>query len=272
MSAEPISPILAEPHPGTDAATTRSSTRGEHRGWPLRWADGGLLVGLYVLLTAVGVTVGLLITHPFKDSGLTRVDRSIAEWFANNRTGTLNTLTTVGSQLSDTMTKIPVTALVCVAMAIVWRRWREPLLVALTLIVEAAAFITITLIVSRPRPDVPRLESSPVDSSFPSGHTAAAVVYAAIVVVIFWHTRSRWIRALSVAVVTLITLAVGLSRMYRGMHFLSDVVFGALLGGVTVIAVTAILQRADRRSARSARGPVVAGDPPTAQEPARRQV
>jgi membrane-associated phospholipid phosphatase len=218
----------------------------------LRRADGARLVGLYLLLTAVGVGVGLLLTHPFRDSAVTRTDRAIAEWFASNRTGTLNALTAVGSQLSDTMIKIPVTALLCVVVFVAWRRWLEPLTVAVPLIVEATAFITITFIVRRPRPDVPRLEGSPVDSSFPSGHTAAAVVYAAVVVVIFWHTRSRWIRVLAVAVVTFVSIAVGLSRMQRGMHFLSDVVFGGLLGAATVIVVTAILTRADRRRVRPA--------------------
>ena len=54
-------------------------------------------------------------------------------------------------------------------MLVVWRRWLEPLVVAVPLIVEAAAFITITFIVRRPRPDVPRLEGSPVDSIVPVG-------------------------------------------------------------------------------------------------------
>ena len=51
---------------------------------------------------------------------------------------------------------------------------------------------------------------------------------------------------LAITVVTLVSIAVGVSRMQRGMHFLSDVVFGGLLGAATVIVVTAILTRADR--------------------------
>ena len=252
MSSEPISPMPGQPTRAPGAATVRSSSRSTGRAWPLRREDGVRLVGLYLVLTAVGVGVGLLLTRPFRDSAITRTDRAVAEWFAGRRTPTLNDLTAIGSQLSDTMIKIPVTALLCVVMFLVWRRWLEPLVVAVPLIVEAAAFITITFIVRRPRPDVPRLEGSPVDSSFPSGHTAAAVVYAAVVVVIFWHTRSRWIRVLAIAVVTLVSIAVGVSRMQRGMHFLSDVVFGALLGAATVLVVTIILVRADRATREGA--------------------
>jgi undecaprenyl-diphosphatase len=140
--------------------------------------------------------------------------------------------------------KIVVTAVIAIVMLIVWKRWLEPLVVAVSLILEALTFITVTWLVGRPRPDVPRLETSPVGSSYPSGHVGAAVAYSAIVVVLFWHTRRRWIRVLAVAVVAILPVLVGVARVYRGMHFFSDVVFGALLGGASVIAAVTVLTRA----------------------------
>ena len=143
--------------------------------------------------------------------------------------------------MAETLVKIVVTAVLALVMYAVWRRWVEPLLLALSLILEAAAFITVTWIVGRPRPDVVRLEDSPVGSSFPSGHVAAAAAYSAIAVIVFWHTRSRWARALSVALSIAIPVVVGLSRMYRGMHYLSDVIAGVVLGAVSVAITTKIL-------------------------------
>jgi undecaprenyl-diphosphatase len=72
----------------------------------------------------------------------------------------------------------------------------------------------------------------------------AAVVYSGIIVVVFWHTRRQWIRVLAAAVAVLIPAFVGFSRIYRGMHFLTDVVFGALLGGAAVFSTAVILRRA----------------------------
>ena len=63
--------------------------------------------------------------------------------------------------------------------------------------------------------------------------------------VIFWHTRqpldprSRWSRSACI-----IPVCVGLARMYRGMHFFTDVVFGAVLGGASVIVTTVVLRHA----------------------------
>jgi len=126
----------------------------------------------------------------------------------------------------------------------VWRRWREPLMVAVPLVLEAAAFITITFIVRRPRPDVPRLDESPVDTAFPSGHVAAAMCYGAIVIVALWRTRHRWIPVLLAVFVLAVTVIVGWARMYRGMHFLSDVIAGFVLGLASVLTAWWILDRA----------------------------
>ena len=139
------------------------------------------------------------------------------------------------------------TAVVAIAMLIVWKRWVEPLMVVIPLILEALCFITVTTIVNRPRPDVPHLDTSPVGSSYPSGHTGAAVAYSAIVIVIFWHTRRRWIRGLAVAVAAIVPVLVALARLYRGMHFLTDIIFGALLGATSVIASYIVVRRAAER-------------------------
>jgi undecaprenyl-diphosphatase len=114
---------------------------------------------------------------------------------------------------------------------------------AFTLIFEATVFIIVTFLVARPRPDVPRLEDSPVDSSYPSGHVAAATVYGAFVVIVFWHTTSRWWRSLAVACFVGVVATVAWSRMYQGMHYFSDVVAGIVLGLVTLAICLAILGR-----------------------------
>lgn len=216
--------------------------------WLLRRREAGTLLAVYAAFTGIWFTVGWLLTDPLADSRIVHADQSISEWFVTKRTPTLNSLTFIGSMMSDTLVKIVITAVVALAMLIGWKRWLEPLVVAVPLALEALCFITVTTLVGRHRPDVPRLEGSPIGSSYPSGHMAAAVAYSAIVVVIFWHTRKRWIRALAVFVGVLVPLCVGVSRIYRGMHYFTDVVAGALLGGACVIVSTVVLRRAaDRR-------------------------
>ena len=220
------------------------------------WVRGTWLLGKRELLelaacclgfVAIGWPVGEWVLQPGSDTAVTRFDTDVAQWFVDRRTPALNDWSHLSSMLADTLVKVAVTAIIAGVMLVAWKRWLEPTVVAVTLVVEAMAFITITYLVARPRPQVARLEGSPVDSSFPSGHVAAAAAYGAIVVVTAWHLRRRiMIAALALVVITVVVL-VGLARMYRGMHYFSDVVAGVVLGVASIAAVTWVLTRAQRR-------------------------
>jgi undecaprenyl-diphosphatase len=229
---------------GSEAAAARHAPRLRvHR------SDAELFVLAYALLTGVWFLIGKAI---LASTPLTKADANAARWFAEHRTPRLNHLTAIGSGLSETLVKIVVTVIIAGVMGVVWRRWKEPMMVGLPLILEAMVFITVTVLVDRPRPDVPRLESSPVGSSFPSGHAAAAVVYSAMLIVVFWHTRRWWIRVGCAVVTTSVAVIVGLSRVYRGMHHVTDVVAGFALGAASIAVCWWLIQRADDRFDRSA--------------------
>lgn len=200
-----------------------------------------LLIG-YVVLTGLWVGMGLLLTGPLGSSALIDFDQDVATWFVDQRTPTLDTWANFGAMLADTLVKVIATAVIAVIMFALWRSLREPLVVALALVLEASVFITTTWIVGRNRPDVERLEESPVGSSFPSGHVAAAAAYAAVAIVIFERTRNVWIRSVTVVVVVALPVIVGIARMYQGMHFFTDVVAGVVLGAASVVVVYLIFR------------------------------
>lgn len=220
--------------------------------WPVdrhQWLRLGV-----ALVAAVGVftAIGFLMTDVLAPNFITRFDVDVAERFASRRSPGSNDLAHWGAFIASTEVKIGLTALfACVALA-AWRRWDETVYLAFTLIFEATVFITVTSIVARPRPDVPRLERSPVNSSYPSGHVAAATVYGAFVVVVFWHTASKLWRSLAVAGWVGVVGAVAWSRLYEGMHFLSDVIIGIVLGLFSLAVCFVVLGRpADRSAAKT---------------------
>jgi undecaprenyl-diphosphatase len=211
--------------------------------WPLHRRQSLQLLCGWVVLTVVWIGLGTLLTGPLAGGVIVRADERFANWMIAQRTPTLDDVTVWGSLLAETTTKVVVTALLAVVFLWLWRRWLEPVFLVVSLVIEAAAFIVVTTVVGRDRPDVPRLDSSPVGSSFPSGHVAAAAAYAAIAVVVFWHTRKRWARILVVLFAVLVPVIVALSRMYRGMHFLSDTIAGAVLGCAAVALTAVVLTR-----------------------------
>jgi membrane-associated phospholipid phosphatase len=103
----------------------------------------------------------------------------------------------------------------------------------------------VTQTVHRPRPPVPELDVAPPTSSFPSGHTAAALaLYGGIAILLLWIYGRRRATRVTAVVLFCIPVAVGLSRLYRGMHYPTDVLMGALMGGLwLLVVITTLLPR-----------------------------
>lgn len=128
---------------------------------------------------------------------------------------------------------MPVLATVAVVvLAVTSRRW-GPIVLGL---IAASGSLLMTIagkdLVGRARPSViyavPPFEDSP---AFPSGHALNATVLTTIVVyVILLRTRSTWQRVVTISLGAVFVVAMGLSRVYLGHHWLTDVVAGWMLG------------------------------------------
>lgn len=252
----------------SDGHVERRTHRTEANRSPRRLLDRSAWHGLaiaYLTFTLIGVAVGELIVHPLKPTAVGRFDGRVSEWAAEHRSPGWTTVSSVGSQLTDTYVKVGATVLAMAVAAVIFRRWLEPMLIGIPLVLEASAFITTTAIVGRPRPPVQHLGDSGVGTSFPSGHMAAAVVYSAIGVVVFLHRRGAALRVITAMVLAAIVLLVGFARVYRGMHYLTDVLAGALLGAAAVVVSTRVLlaaqHRADRADAEQTRREPLVADP-----------
>jgi undecaprenyl-diphosphatase len=133
---------------------------------------------------------------------------------------------------------LPIVAGTIALVCAIFRKWRVAAFVLFALGVESASYRITTLVVHSHRPRVVRLESLPVNASYPSGHTAAALaVYGGLVLLLTSRFTSGVFRGsawlFAVGMVTFVALA----RMYRGMHHPLDVAGGAVVGlaALTVI-------------------------------------
>jgi membrane-associated phospholipid phosphatase len=213
------------------------------------------LLGL-VVLTGVIVGIGLLLTKVFAGS-ITSWDDGVTRWFVAQRTPTLNTVTAFGSDLGSTVTIVAIAVLAAVVLGIK-RLWREVELIVVVLTIEVSVFLLSTLAVDRARPDVRRLDVSPPTSSYPSGHTAAAIaLYVGLAIVVSSLTRSRVLRVIVWTLAFLLPVAVGLSRLYRAMHHPTDVLASVLLGAaaLTIALLAARTSSAIIQSRRPERVP-----------------
>ena len=135
-------------------------------------------------------------------------------------------LTDIGSSLVI----VPIFVVVIAAL-IRRRRYGAATFLAVALGGSVLLDATMKLLFERPRP---QLSYAPVlsDSSFPSGHTMNAVIFYVALALIVWSIFGRRVGLTALVIAALLAVGVGVSRIYLGAHYLTDVV-GAFLAGLS---------------------------------------
>lgn len=144
------------------------------------------------------------------------------------------TLSTIGSA------PVYIAVFAAVAGWLVWRRLpRLALFVVVTLVGSSVLNALVKLAVDRSRPVLPDPVAHANGMSFPSGHAQSATVAAAVLLLVFLPAlRGAW-RPFAVAVAVAYVAAVGFARVALGVHYVSDVLAGYVLGAAWVAAMTA---------------------------------
>jgi undecaprenyl-diphosphatase len=189
-----------------------------------------MLVGL-AATAVLSICMGLLVTRVLEPAwGIGAADERANVWLAAHRTGSRTDGSLIGSIVAGGVVLPIVVGSIAIVCAVL-RKWRIAAFLVFALGVESASYRLTTLVVHSHRPRVARLENLPVDASYPSGHTAAAIaVYGGLALLIASGVRHRAARTIVWTFALAMVAFVALSRMYRGMHHPIDVAGGIVLG------------------------------------------
>lgn len=175
------------------------------------------------------------------DGGPTPGDLTAFDFADVIRTGRLDDIAKVITDLGSSTVIIFLTG-VTAAVLIIKEKWTE---VAVLLFSTVAIFFGIDILkeaIDRPRPAGGLVSTA--DASFPSGHAAHSVFYVWLAVTIAVRLRPDMVRKTALVLSGIaVTALVGLSRVYLGVHYLSDVNAGWALGAFcfAFFAVAALL-------------------------------
>ena len=142
-------------------------------------------------------------------------------------------ITTLGS----TFVVGPLFVIAEVALLRVKRR-REALFLAIALIGSVIMNGLLKLVFQRPRPDLPWAKT-PLDYSFPSGHTMNSLVFYLALALIAWIIWGPRIGIPATIGALILAVLIGISRIYLGAHYFSDVVAGFIAGLAWLLIVSA---------------------------------
>jgi len=201
-----------------------------------RLRPAGLLNYLPVLIVAAILGAFGLLADEVVEGDTLAFDRMILLWFRDTvhpevplgplwLQEAVRDVTSLGSVVILT-----IVAVIAVLNLLLSGERRLALYVTATVIGGAIISTVLKIVFDRPRPDIPGAPHV-FTASFPSGHaTLSAVLYLTLAAIFSTATQSRPLKVFYVATGILVTLLVGVSRVYEGVHYPTDVLAGWMLG------------------------------------------
>ncbi|WLI90420.1 phosphatase PAP2 family protein [Massilia sp. R2A-15] len=214
-----------------------------------------LTVGV-LLMVAAAWLFGDIAEDVVHNESITLLDVRLAHWFHVNATASMTRFMLLISNWHG-MVGAPIMA--ALLALFFYRRRQHYWMMALFAVVPGGMLLNVLLkyVFHRARPSFDDPLLSLTTYSFPSGHTAnAALLYGLVACWLWVHHRSIGARAACVAGACTMVALVGISRMYLGVHYLSDVLAAAAEGCAWLaVCITAISTLRRRRQGHSLNQP-----------------
>jgi undecaprenyl-diphosphatase len=207
----------------------------------------------FQFLATVAATGGAILTFlevsdEVGESETLALDRTILLWFRHPANPAdpigphsieeaMRDITALGG-----FTFLTLATVVAVSCLLFFRKWRHGLVLAATILLAQATTDGLKLFYGRPRPQLVPHEVYVYSHSFPSGHsTLSAVFYLTLAAVLASLDPRLHFRIFVFALAILMTVAVGVSRVYLGVHWPTDVLGGWTLGAAWALTARVAL-------------------------------
>jgi undecaprenyl-diphosphatase len=193
---------------------------------------------LLATLSACLLAFGML-AEEMASGELGSVDSAVGDWLHSHATGFATALLTAVTRLGDSQVLLAVTLLAALAL-LLRHRVAHTALMGAALAGGEALNGALKAAFERPRPSFSDPLATAAGFSFPSGHAMVSLtVYGALAFVIAASVRSRRAQLLVLISAVILILAIGVSRIYLGVHYASDVLaaYSAGLAWFTLCAL-----------------------------------
>lgn len=247
------------------APSTEILRRSRRRGLfvRVRLRPGGVfgleLIAGFALVMALGSAVGAVLEDVTHGEGVAVIDHPVARFVAARRTRGLSSFMHAVSLIGGPVGIGVIAMCAAIAFCAARRRWAPLCMVAVCVAGISVIDVVFKAAVGRSRPPLAQAVDTATGYAFPSGHAASATaILAVLAYVLTQGVRSAPVRAATWAVAAAVAAVVSASRVYLGVHWVSDVVGGMLVGALWAVIVTATWRTygrtaAERRASREHR-------------------
>lgn len=192
-----------------------------------------ILIALFLVVGGINLFVDL--TETLQSEFINRFDRRITDFVISFRNPQLNNIFQFITDIGDLQGYLIMTTLISIFFY--WRFKNLKLIgeIVFVVIISALSNIALKQVINRARPDAVHLVA--VETlSYPSGHAMSAIAFYGFLIYLFYNFKLNKVLKTSLIIIFIFLIAaIGISRIYLGVHFPSDVAGGFIAGFIWVI-------------------------------------
>lgn len=193
-----------------------------------------LTILIAFVIFVVSLNVFVEITEDLKENELTAFDDTVSEFIHSYRSPTLTPVFEFITHLGDRGAYFVAAIMVAAFFYFKYGRWKFTLQTILVLLLSSLSNVVLKKVINRERPSLEHLVAVST-LSYPSGHSMSAMAfYGFLIYLSFRFSGSWWLKAAAFIGFGGLILLIGISRIYLGVHYPSDVIAGCLGGLIWV--------------------------------------
>jgi undecaprenyl-diphosphatase len=183
-----------------------------------------LLIAFFIsIVSLLGfTTMAILVSR----HTITAFDRNVISYIQGYETSILTNIMKIFSAIGETQPVVVISILSIFFLYKVLKHRSELILFISVMVGANLIYSTLKQLFHRARPDLHRLAEAS-NYSFPSGHaTMAFALYGVLTFLLWRHIPTRIGRAIVIIFSAIMIIAIGISRIYLGVHYPSDIIAG----------------------------------------------
>lgn len=191
---------------------------------------------LIVLLVVVfGINIFISLTETLHSDALAKYDSKVTEFIISFRTPALNKFLQFITEVGDFNGYLVMAIISTIVFYLKFKNWRYVVEIFFVLIVSGLSNVALKQVINRARPDAEHLVSV-ASLSYPSGHAMSAIAfYGFLIYLVYTFKLKAWVKTGLILVFGFLILTIGISRVYLGVHYPSDIVGGYIAGFIWVL-------------------------------------
>ncbi len=190
---------------------------------------------LALIIVVVGINVFVELTNTLNSDLIAQYDAAVTKYVISFRTPLLNNILQFLTNLGDLYGYIVVTTICSLFFFFKFKNWRYVAQLVFVIIISGLSNLALKEVINRARPTADHLVS--VETlSYPSGHAMSATAFYGFLIYLCYFLKiNKWLKGGIIFLCSFLIVSIGISRIYLGVHFPSDIAGGIIAGTIWVM-------------------------------------